>query len=58
MSKFQQKIEAQTRQIIGQMLGDQLLVEEGKEQERQATEPGRDRHDHSGQEYETKAAKK
>jgi hypothetical protein len=58
MSKFQQKVEAQTRQIIGQMLGDQLLVEEGKEQERQATEPGRDHHDHSGQEYETKAAKK
>ena len=48
MSKFQQKAEAQTRQIIGQMLGDQLLVEEGKEQERQATEPGRDHHDHSG----------
>lgn len=45
MSKFQQKAEAQTKQIIGQMLGDQLLVEEGKEQERQATEPGRDRHD-------------
>ena len=47
MSKFQQKAEAQTKQIIGQMLGDQLLVEEGKEQERQATEPGRDHHDHS-----------
>jgi imidazoleglycerol phosphate synthase glutamine amidotransferase subunit HisH len=58
MSKFQQKVEAQTRQIIGQMLGDQLLVEEGKEQERQATEPGRDRHDHSDQEYEAKPAKK
>ena len=30
MSKFQQKAEAQTKQIIGQMLGDELLVEEGK----------------------------
>ena len=48
MSKFQQKAEAQTKQIIGQMLGDQLLVEEGKEQERQATEPRRDHHGHSG----------
>ena len=39
MSKFQQKAEAQTKQIIGQMLGDELLVEEGKEQQREATEP-------------------
>ena len=40
MSKFQQKAEAQTKQIIGQMLGDELLVEEGKKQQREATEPG------------------
>jgi imidazoleglycerol phosphate synthase glutamine amidotransferase subunit HisH len=40
MSKFQQKVEAQTKQIIGEMLGDQLLVEEGKEQQRQATDQG------------------
>jgi hypothetical protein len=40
MSKFQQKAEAQTKQIIGQMLGDELLVQEGKEQQREATEPG------------------
>ena len=36
MSKFQQKAEAQTKQIIGQMLGDELLVQEGK---REGTEP-------------------
>ena len=48
MSKFQQKAEAQTKQIIGQMLGDQLLVEEGKEQQQEATEPGRGRHDEGG----------
>ena len=47
MSKFQQKAEAQTKQIIGQMLGDQLLVEEGKQQQ-EATEPGRGRHDQGG----------
>ncbi len=40
MSKFQQKAEAKTKQIIGQMLGDELLVEEGKEQQREATKPG------------------
>jgi len=39
MSKFQQKAEAQTKQIIGQMLGDELLVQEGREQQREATEP-------------------
>jgi hypothetical protein len=50
MSKFQQKAEAQTKQIIGQMLGDELLVEEGKEQQREATEPGSvaDSHDQGG----------
>jgi hypothetical protein len=39
MSKFQVKAEAQAKQIIGQMLGDDLLVEEGKEQLREASEP-------------------
>ncbi|KRQ92691.1 hypothetical protein [Bradyrhizobium valentinum] len=40
MSKFQQKAEAQTKQIIGQMLGDERLVQEAKEQQREAAEPG------------------
>ena len=48
MSKFQQKAEAQTKQIIGQMLGDELLVEEGKEQQREATKPERGHHDQGG----------
>ena len=48
MSKFQQKAEAQTRQIIGQMLGDELLVEEGRKQQRAATEPEHGGHDHGG----------
>lgn len=39
MSKFQAKAEAQTKQIIGQMLGDQLLVHEAEEQLREATKP-------------------
>jgi hypothetical protein len=38
MSKFHEKAEAQTKQIIGQMLGDELLVQEGKEQQRQASD--------------------
>ncbi|WP_108518316.1 hypothetical protein [Bradyrhizobium algeriense] len=48
MSKFQQKAEAQTKQIIGQMLGDELLVKEGKEQQREAAEPGRGHDDEGG----------
>jgi hypothetical protein len=40
MSKFHEKAEAQTKQLIGQMLGDELLVQEGKKQQREATEPG------------------
>jgi hypothetical protein len=40
MSKFHERVEAQTKQIIGQMLGDELLVQEGKKQQNEATEPG------------------
>ena len=36
MSKFREKAEAQTEEIIGQMLGDELLVKEGQERSRQA----------------------
>ena len=41
MSKFQQRAEAQTKQLIGQMLPNELLVQEGKKQQREATEPNR-----------------
>ena len=34
MSKFREKAEAQTEQVIGQMLGDELLVKEGQERSR------------------------
>lgn len=37
MSKFQQKAEARTRAVIGQMLGDQRLVEEARAQQRTAS---------------------
>ena len=36
MSKFREKAEAQTEEIIGQMLGDELLVREGQERSRKA----------------------
>jgi hypothetical protein len=36
MSHFREKAEAQTKQIIGQMLGDELLVREGQDQARHA----------------------
>jgi hypothetical protein len=42
MSKFREKAEAQTKQIIGQMVGDELLVHEGQEQLRHAGEGPRD----------------
>jgi hypothetical protein len=38
MSHFREKAEAQTKQMIGQMLGDELLVREGQEQLRHADE--------------------
>ena len=45
MSKFQQKAEAQTKQIIGQMIGDDLLVREGQEQLHHAEEGPTGDHD-------------
>lgn len=36
MSKFHEKAQARTKQIIGQLVGDNRLVKEGKEQARQA----------------------
>jgi hypothetical protein len=47
MSKFKEKAEAQTEQIIGQMLGDDQLVQEGKARLRKVkTEaPGNDKVD-------------
>jgi hypothetical protein len=38
MSKFREKAEAQTEEIIGQMVGDELLVKEGQERSRKAAE--------------------
>jgi hypothetical protein len=41
MSKFREKAEAQTEQVIGQMLGDELLIKESQERLRNVdTESG------------------
>jgi hypothetical protein len=34
MTRFRQKAEAQAMRIIGQMIGDDRLVQEGREEER------------------------
>ena len=39
MTKFRDGAEAQTRQIIGRMLGDEKPVQDGQKQLREATEP-------------------
>jgi hypothetical protein len=39
MTKFHDRAEAQTKQIIGQMLGDEKLVQEGAKEYRDASEP-------------------
>ena len=36
MTRLQEKAQAQTKQIVGQMVGDEELVREGKEQQRRA----------------------
>ena len=44
MSKIREKAQGRTKQIVGQMVGDELLVEEGKEQEREAEHEPSDDH--------------
>ena len=57
MSHARDKAQAFTKQLVGQMVGDDLLVQEGKEQEREADrepskaqEKGRDRGQEQAQE--------
>ena len=38
MSSARDKAQAFTKQLVGQMVGDELLVQEGKEQEREAAD--------------------
>lgn len=38
MSAVREKAQGYTKQMIGEMIGDQLLVQEGKEQQRHADE--------------------
>jgi uncharacterized protein YjbJ (UPF0337 family) len=41
MSKFHEKAQALTKQIIGQMVGDDEIVREGKEQQQKAERENR-----------------
>lgn len=57
MSHARDKAQAFTKQLVGQMVGDDLLVQEGKEQEREADrnpskaqEKGQDRGQEKAQE--------
>ena len=36
MTRMQQKAQGRTKQVVGKMIGDDKLVVEGKEEERQA----------------------
>jgi uncharacterized protein YjbJ (UPF0337 family) len=44
MSRLQKKVQAVTKQTVGQMIGDDRLIEEGREQERHADEERQDAH--------------
>ena len=49
MSKFHDKVEGRTKQFVGQMIGDDQLVREGKTQERKAEDDRSGRGDQSAQ---------
>jgi len=40
MTAVREKAQGFTKQIIGEMIGDELLVREGKEQQEHAEDPG------------------
>jgi uncharacterized protein YjbJ (UPF0337 family) len=40
MTKLQDKAQAQVKQMVGQMIGDDKLVQEGREQQHKADEAG------------------
>jgi uncharacterized protein YjbJ (UPF0337 family) len=47
MSTFREKAQGRTRQMVGEMIGDQQLVEEGKEQVQKAEQESRSSEDRS-----------
>jgi uncharacterized protein YjbJ (UPF0337 family) len=47
MSRLQEKVQARTKQAVGQMIGDDRLVLEGKEQERHADEQRHEADEHT-----------
>jgi uncharacterized protein YjbJ (UPF0337 family) len=52
MNKFREKVQGRTKQVVGQMIGDDALVNEGKDQERtsdHAEESGKDTSDQAPQ---------
>ena len=38
MTRLREKAQARTKQVVGQMIGDDKLVEEGKEEQQRAEE--------------------
>lgn len=44
MSKLREKSQGVTKQVVGQMVGDEDLVREGKEQEQNADRQGKTPH--------------
>ena len=53
MNRFQEKAQARTKQVVGQMIGDDKLVVEGKEQERHAEEQQKPSEEHASTEAKT-----
>lgn len=48
MSKLREKTQGLTKQVVGQMVGDEALVREGKEQEQNADRQGETRRNDAG----------
>jgi uncharacterized protein YjbJ (UPF0337 family) len=47
MSKFREKVQGLTKQTVGQMIGDNALAEEGREQQQKADMPTKPVNDNS-----------
>jgi len=47
MSKFREKVQGVTKQTVGQMIGDHVLVQQGRQQQHEAERPTQSDDDHA-----------
>ena len=58
MSKFREKVQGLTKQTVGQMIGDNSLAEEGREQQQKADMPAHPDNDNANENSDRSSARR